>query len=98
MARFNSLAFEPIDPEEKALMDSIEDGEWTIVTDVEQEKEKALGAARATLKKDRRINLRLTEKDYYHIQLKAIEEGIPYQTLIASLVHKYLNGTLVVQD
>ena len=79
-------------------MDSIEDGEWTIVTDVEQEKEKALGAARATLKKDRRINLRLTEKDYYHIQLKAIEEGIPYQTLIASLVHKYLNGTLVVQD
>lgn len=58
MTRFNSLAFEPIDPEEKALMDSIEDGEWAVVDNVEQEKEQALGAAHATLKKDRRINLR----------------------------------------
>ena len=55
-------------------------------------------AARATPKKDRRINLRLTEKDYYQIQIKAIEEGVPYQTLIASLVHKYLNGSLVSQQ
>ncbi|HFE65698.1 MAG TPA: antitoxin, partial [Chloroflexi bacterium] len=75
-----------------------EAGEWTPVEDLEQEKEKALRAARATLKKDRRINLRLTEKDYYQIQLKAIEEGIPYQTLIASIVHKYLNDKLVPQD
>jgi predicted DNA binding CopG/RHH family protein len=98
MTRFKPEAFEPIDPEEKALMDSVEAGEWTAVEDLEQEKGKALRAARATLKKDRRINLRLTEKDYYQIQLKAIEEGIPYQTLIASIVHKYLNGTLVPQD
>lgn len=98
MTRFNSEAFEPIDPEEKALMESVAGGEWTPVENMEQEKEKALEAARATLKKDRRINLRLTEKDYYQIQLKAIEEGIPYQTLIASLVHKYLKGTLVPQD
>jgi predicted DNA binding CopG/RHH family protein len=47
-----------------------------------------------TLKKDKRINLRLTQKDYHQIQIKAIEEGIPYQTLISSIVHKYLNGSL----
>lgn len=98
MTRFNEESFQPLDAEEKALMESIESGEWQPVEKIEQEKEQALEAARATLKKDKRINLRLTEKDYYQIQLKAIEEGIPYQTLIASLVHKYLNGSLVPQE
>ncbi|MBK7893977.1 MAG: antitoxin [Anaerolineaceae bacterium] len=98
MTKFNSKAFEPIDDEEKALMDSLEGDEWQPVENSEQETEKAMEAARATLKKDRRINLRLTEKDYYQIQIKAIEEGVPYQTLIASLVHKYLNGSLVSQE
>ena len=51
-------------------------------------------AAEETFKKDKRINLRLTQKDYHQIQIKAIEEGIPYQTLISSIVHKYLNGSL----
>ncbi len=98
MTKFNSKAFEPLDVEEKALMESIEVEEWQSVENIEQEKDKALEAAQATLKKDRRINLRLTEKDYYQIQIKAIEEGVPYQTLIASLVHKYLNGSLVSQE
>lgn len=98
MTRFNEETFQPLDSEEKALMESIESGEWQPVENVEEGKEKAMEAARATLKKDRRINLRLTEKDYYQIQLKAIEEGIPYQTLIASLVHKYLNGSLTPQE
>ena len=65
-----------------------------IVPFVENDKEKAIAAARNTLKKEKRINLRLTQKDYYQIPIKAIEEGIPYQTLISSLVHKYLNGSL----
>lgn len=86
--------FEPIDREEKELMDSIERGEWRPVKNIEQEKKNAIAAARNTLKKEKRINLRLTEKDYHQIQLKAIEEGIPYQTLISSIVHKYLNGSL----
>jgi len=75
-------------------MKSIERDEWTPVKDFDGEKEKALSAARNTLKKDKRINLRLTQKDYHQIQIRAIEEGIPYQTLISSLVHKYLNGSL----
>ncbi|MCP4020837.1 MAG: antitoxin [Desulfobacteraceae bacterium] len=94
MKKTNEKAFEPIDPEEKELMESIEKNEWQPVKNFEQEKEKAITAARNTLKKDKRINLRLTQKDYHQIQIRAIEEGIPYQTLISSIVHKYLNGSL----
>ncbi|MBW2670079.1 MAG: antitoxin [Deltaproteobacteria bacterium] len=95
MKKLNKGAFKPIDQEEKDLMESIERDEWQPVNNIEQEKEKAIAAARNTLKKDKRINLRLTQKDYRQMQIKAIEEGIPYQTLISSIVHKYLNGSLV---
>ncbi|MCK5155437.1 MAG: antitoxin [Spirochaetales bacterium] len=95
MEKVSKKAFEPIDQEEKDLMESIERDEWQPVKNIDQEKEKAIAAARNTLKKEKRINLRLTQKDYYQIQIKAIEEGLPYQTLVSSLVHKYLNGSLV---
>jgi predicted DNA binding CopG/RHH family protein len=62
---------------------------------MEEEKAEVMAAARNTLRKDKRINLRLTQKDYHQIQVKAIEEGIPSQTLISSVIHKYLNGSLV---
>ena len=94
MKKLSRKAFEPLDQEEKDLMESIEHEEWRSVKNIKQEKEKAIAAARNTLKKDKRINLRLTQKDYRQIQIKAIEEGIPYQTLISSIVHKYLNGSL----
>jgi predicted DNA binding CopG/RHH family protein len=94
MKKIGKKAFEPMDSEEKNLMESIEKDPWRPVQDFDREKKKAMDAARHTLKKDKRINLRLTQKDYRQIQIKAIEEGIPYQTLISSIVHKYLNGTL----
>jgi len=94
MKKLSRKAFEPLDQEEKELMESIEREEWRPVKNIKQEKEKAIAAARNTLKKDKRINLRITQKDYHQIQIKAIEEGIPYQTLISSIVHKYLNGAL----
>ena len=94
MKKLSKKAFKPIDQEEKDSMESIEHDEWRPVKNIKQEKEKAMVAARNTLKKDKRINLRLTQKDYHHIQIKAIEEGIPYQTLISSIIHKYLNGSL----
>ena len=94
MKKLSRKAFEPLDQEEKDLMESIEHEEWRSVKNIKQEKEKAIAAARNTLKKDKRINLRFTQKDYRQIQIKAIEEGIPYQTLISSIVHKYLNGSL----
>ncbi len=94
MQRFNKKAFEPLDQEEKDLLESLEKDEWKPIKKLKPEKEKAIAAARNTLKKDKRINLRLSQKDYHQIQIKAIEEGIPYQTLISSIVHKYLNGSL----
>ncbi len=94
MNKFKPKAFKPIGQEEKDLMESIEREEWKPVKNANREKAKAIEAARNTLKKDKRINLRLTQKDYQQIQIRAIEEGLPYQSLIASIVHKYLNGKL----
>ena len=94
MKKLSKKAFKPIDQEEKDLMESLGRDEWRPVENINREKEKVMAAARNTLKKDKRINLRLTQKDYQQIQIRAIEEGIPYQTLISSIVHKYLNGSL----
>ena len=81
--------------EERELLESVERGEWRRIPDFEEE---ALGyeeAARAALRKDKRVNIRMTERDLVRIQKKAIEEGLPYQTLISSVLHKYINGRLV---
>jgi len=94
MKKTNKKAFEPLDKEESDLMKSLENEEWQPVKDLKQQKKVAVEAARNTLKKDKRINLRLSQKDYHQIQIKAVEEGIPYQTLISSIIHKYLNGSL----
>ncbi|MFX1265826.1 MAG: antitoxin [Promethearchaeota archaeon] len=94
MKKLSKKAFEPIDKEESDLMKSLETDEWRPVKDFKQQKKAAVEAARNTLRKDKRINLRLSQKDYHQIQIKAIEEGIPYQTLISSIIHKYLNGSL----
>ena len=51
-------------------------------------------AARATAVKDKRVNIRLSSGDLFDIQTRALEEGVPYQTLIASILHKYVNGRL----
>ena len=94
MEKITKKAFNPIDQEENDLMESIERDEWQPVKNLDQERRKAIEAARNTLKKEKRINLRLSQKDYHQIQIKAIEEGIPYQTFISSIIHKYLNGSL----
>ena len=96
MKRTDAKAFMPLDQEEKELMESLENDEWKTVENFLEEKSALHAAARNTLKKDRRINLRLTEKDYRQIQIRAIEEGLPYQTLISSIVHKYLNGSFTI--
>jgi hypothetical protein len=50
--------------------------------------------AKATFRKDRRLNIRLSSKDLEVIQKRALEEGLPYQTLVSSLLHKYASGRL----
>lgn len=81
-----------LDKEEKELIESFEKGEWKPVS--KKEKKKYIDAAKKSLTKDKRINIRLTTKDYNEILLKAIEEGIPYQTLISSIIHKYNKGEI----
>lgn len=83
-----------IDAYELEVLESFEKGKLkSIATKGELEKLKA--AARATAIKNRRVNIRLSPIDLSDIQVKALEEGVPYQTLIASVLHKYVNGRFV---
>lgn len=78
---------------EQEVLKAYESGKLkSVATKSELEKFKA--AARATAIKDRRVNIRLSSIDLSDIQIKALEEGIPYQTLIASVLHKYVTGRL----
>ena len=84
-----------LDKEEKNILDSFERGEWHSVKNLKKEIEKHQQYARATLSKDKRINIRISSKDLEEIQAIAVEDGIPYQTLISSILHRYVNGRLV---
>jgi len=64
-------------------------------TNANEEIQAAREAARNTFNKTRRVNLRLTEQDFDRAHVKAMEEGLPYQTLLSSVIHKYLTGRLV---
>ena len=80
--------------EEKAILDSVERGEWKSVSSFKRDARGYQQLARATLRKDKRVNIRMSERDLVRLQKKALEEGIPYQTLISSVLHKYINGRL----
>jgi len=84
-----------LDPDEKALADSIERGEWRSAHDLRRQRTRYQKYAEVTLRKDRRVNIRISGRDLSAIQKRAVEEGLPYQTLIASLLHKYAAGRLV---
>lgn len=84
-----------LDREEKELIASYEADEWLSVDDIEAEKQTYSDYARATFKKDKRVNIRISGKDLEALQTRAIEEGMPYQTLIASILHKYVSGRLI---
>lgn len=83
-----------LDNEEQELSDSFDRGEWTSVKNLTVEKEKAKKAAENYFRKSARINIRISENDLEHIKQKASFEGLPYQTLIASILHKYAAGHL----
>ena len=84
-----------LDAEEKELLASYEAGEWQTVDELEQKVQTYREYATATFKKDRRVNIRISSKDLEALQKRALEEGLPYQTLIASVLHKFVNGRLV---
>ena len=84
-----------LDQEEQELLDSLKQGEWHSVTNVAQEIAMHKQIARNTLKKDKRVNLRISSKDLEAIKTFAVEEGLPYQTLMSSVLHKFITGRLV---
>lgn len=84
-----------IDKYESDVLSAFEKGKLkSVATKAELAKFKA--AARATAVKDRRVNIRLSSGDLSDIQVKALEQGMPYQTLIASVLHQYVTGHLAV--
>jgi len=84
-----------LDKEEKELAKSLESEEW--VSDLTKKAKKQYEEyARYSLNKQKRINIRMTERDLKRIRAKAIEEGIPYQSLISMLIHKYNEGKVSV--
>jgi predicted DNA binding CopG/RHH family protein len=84
-----------LDEEEKELAQSLEKEEW--IPDLnKKEKKQYEEYARYSLNKQRRINIRMSERDLKKIRAKAIEEGIPYQSLISMLIHKYNEGKISI--
>jgi predicted DNA binding CopG/RHH family protein len=84
-----------LDSEEMELLESLESGEWNSVDNLEDELISHQNIAKSTLKKDKRVNLRMSSKDLEAIKTYAVEEGLPYQTLMSSVLHKFVTGRLV---
>ena len=80
--------------EEKDILDSFERGEWTPKKNLAAERKRVREYARATMRKDKRVNIRISERDLMELQRKAVHEGLPYQTFISSLLHKFVNGRM----
>jgi predicted DNA binding CopG/RHH family protein len=83
-----------LDPEEKEILDAFDSGKLRRVKNRKKESERHRATAEATFRKDSRINIRISSKDLRALQKRALAEGIPYQTLIASVLHKFVEGTL----
>jgi len=83
-----------LQPDELKLLASYENEEWQSVKNIKEQVLQYQAYARATFRKDRRINIRISEKDLLDLQKRALREGIPYQTLISSVLHKYVTGML----
>lgn len=86
-----------LDAEEQEILDAFEAGTLKRSANVKAEIKRHQEYAATTLPKDSRINIRISSKDLGSLQKLALQEGLPYQTLIASLLHKYVEDRLVEQ-
>ena len=84
-----------LDKEEKDILESYERGEWKSVKNLKQKIQKHREYARQTLKKDKRVNIRISSMVLEELQTRAVEDGMPYQTLISSILHRFVTGRLV---
>jgi predicted DNA binding CopG/RHH family protein len=84
-----------LDQEEQKLLESLDAGEWESVENLEEEIKLHQEIAKNTLKKDKRINIRLSANDLEALKTDAVELGLPYQTLVSSILHQYVSGRLI---
>jgi predicted DNA binding CopG/RHH family protein len=80
---------------EQEILASFERGEWKPVRNQKGEIARLRAAAETTLLKNKRVNIRISSRDLEGLQSRAAEEGVPYQTLMASVLHKFVSGRLV---
>jgi len=78
--------------DERDILNSYNKGEWVPSKHLDADRKQLKRYAKAALRKDRRVNIRISENDLLELQRKAVQEGLPYQTLISSILHKYING------
>ncbi|VAX05100.1 hypothetical protein MNBD_GAMMA20-2462 [hydrothermal vent metagenome] len=83
------------DTEEKEILKAFEAGKLKKSKNSKRQIKQHMEAAKATFKKDARINIRLSSRDLRSLQAKALMEGMPYQTLVSSILHKFIDGQLV---
>jgi len=81
-----------LDKEEKEIIDAIERGEFSSTKNLANDRKKYAEMARNTIDRKKSISIRLSERDLARLKQKAAEEGMPYQTLISSTLHKFVNG------
>lgn len=84
-----------LDPEEQAILTAFEAGQLKKVSDSSHVKKAHQAVAEATFKKDARINIRISSKDLRALQTQALKAGIPYQTFVSSILHKFVDGQLI---
>ena len=83
-----------VDEEELEILQAWEAGALRPVSDMAAQAKAHRAAAQATFKKDQRLNIRISSRDLKNLQARALEEGIPYQTFAASVLHKFVSGHL----
>lgn len=86
---------EELDGEVREFLEAYERGETVPVPNMEAQIAEYQEAARVFLRKERRVNIRITNQDLFALKELALEDGIPYQTLMSSILHKYVTGRLV---
>lgn len=87
-----------LDQEEREILEAYESGKAKPATGAAETQKRHRNYAEAMFRKDARINIRLSSRDLRGLQKKALAEGIPYQTLVASILHKYVEGRLQEKD
>ena len=87
-----------LNKEEKEILDAFESGKLKRAKNIKKQIKEHKAIAEASFKKDARINIRLSSRDLRSLQARALKEGIPYQTLVSSVLHKYVDGQLIEKN